>query len=584
MRHAIVLFALAAGCGGTGEPFDPPLRRLTPDEYNHTIRDLFGVAPDAAWPSLDGEPFADSGAPWPWRFPQDVAIHGFEGMADGQVASTYLIEQYQAAAEHFSRFALVAPAFWTCEDRTTCAEPSLLRFATRAWRRPLTDDETARLVGFHQARVASEGVDNGTRLAVMAILQSPQFLYRLEAPVPAGDGQGAVALDAFELASRLSYLLWDSMPDPELFEAAATGQLEGRAGVDKQVRRMIADPRARAAIVRFHKQWLGIDEVFANRASMQAYAPTYLSESVRLEGGGLANEEFEEVWSSFLIAAHRSMAREAELFLERTLFDGPGRLSDLLTDHHGYATQFNDGDTFRLYGVTAADALPQKTVSESSDDGNLEYSFTYVPVTLPADQRSGVLTLGATLAARSHPVHPAPVLRGVFVLERLACENLGQPPDDAALQAPPDSVSADATNRERLEAITAVQPCSACHDRINPLGLAFENYDSLGGWRDQDHGQPVDASGVLRLTGEAEVPFDGAVELGRALASSDRVHDCYAQQWARYAFGTEVAATDPTLAELQFRFKNRHKGKVLELIVDIATSDAFRFRAARSGE
>ncbi|MEN0064183.1 MAG: DUF1592 domain-containing protein [Myxococcota bacterium] len=570
-------FGLAMGCGQVSTWSDPPLRRLTPTEYNHTIRDLFGFSIDEPWPDVEGFDDNDGQAAWPWRFPADIPIHGFEGIAEGQVASSYLIEQYQAAADHFSQFALAAPAFWTCEDRPACAEDSVVRFAHRAWRRPLTTNEQARITAFHQTAVAEQGVDDGTRLAVMGILQAPQFLYRVE---------DADSRDAFALASRLSYLLWDSMPDPELFEAAATGKLQTKAHVTKQVRRMLAHPKARTAIVAFHEQWLGIDEVYSNRAARQAYAPAYLPEIVGASQGGLANESVEEVWSSYLVGAQAAMVREAQLFLERTVFEGPGTLGTLLTDHHGYATRLRglgDNDTFRLYGVTAGDALPLEVIHESLDDGNLTYDFTYVPVTFPVDQRSGVLTLGATLAARAHPVHPAPVLRGVFVLERLACENMGQPPDGAALEAPPDAVSASSTNRERLDAITNAAPCASCHDRINPLGYAFENYDSLGGWREVDNGSAVDASGVLRLTGEPEVPFNDAVELGRALARSDRVHDCYAEQWMRYAFGTDISSSDPTLLEVQHRFKNRHKGRVLDLIVDIATSDAFR-KPPASGE
>lgn len=571
MRTTLLWLGLL-GCGGP-EPGSSPMIRLTPAEYNRTIRDLYGFDDD--WPWLEPAEYEDEfdEDPWPWRFPADIPIHGFDGMAEGQVASGYLVEQYQAAASHFAPFALIAPTFWTCADREACAEDSVVRLAHRAWRRPLTDDERARLVAFHRAQVAQWGVASGTELAVQGILQSPQFLFRMES------GE----LDAFELASRLSYFLWDSMPDAELFEAAARGRLDTRAGVERQARRMLADPRARAAVVRWHRQWLGLDDVFANRASFDAYGPQYGPEAPDDEG----LQDAEEVWSSFLIGAQAAMVREAELFVERTVFDGGGTLAALLTDNHGYATQFESfaaSDTFRLYGVTSDDVLPVARVREMIDDGNLGYDMTFVPVTFPADQRAGILTLGATLAARSHPVHPAPVLRGVFVLERLACEHIGQPPEEAVLQAPPDTLAAASTNRERLQAITGASPCNACHDVINPVGFAFESFDSLGGWRDTDNGSSVDPSGVLDLTREPPVPFANAVELAARLAESDQVHDCYARTWAQTAFGADLADADPSLATIQQRFRTGHRGDVRELLIDIATSDAFRFRKTEDSE
>ncbi len=544
---ALALPLQVGGCSPSTSG-EVPLRRLTPTELQHTVRDLLGYAPGVDWTE-------------PVPLPPDVPIHGFEGMAEGQVASSYLVEQYAAAAAHFAPLALDAPAFWACDDRS-CSLDSVLRFAKRAYRRPLIPDEERRLREFHAANVARDGEDEGTVATVAGILQAPQFLYLMERP----------ALDDFAVAARLSYFLWDSMPDPQLFEAAAAGRLSRPGAVEREARRMLEDPRARQAVVHFHRQWLGIDEVFDNRASAAAYAPTWLP--------SLAEEE---VWSSALIGMQAAMVREADLFVERTVFESPGRLSDLLTDHHGHASRIQSivpFDTYRLYGVTAADRLPRRAHVTVLDDDNLGYALSVEPVTLPADQRAGVLGLGAVLAGRAHPVHPAPVLRGVFVLERLLCENVGQPPDDAALQAPPDTLAADATNRERLEAVTSAPPCSGCHQRINPLGLAFEHYDSLGGWRDTDHGQPVDASGSIDL-GEGEVSFDGAVELASHLATSARAHDCYALHWTRYALGTDVPDGDPTLDELQRRFRTRHDGKVLELLVDLATSDAFLARRTK---
>ncbi len=568
----LLLASALVGCSST-DPGARPLRRLTPTEYNLTIRDLFGVAPETAWPGADEEEL--DAAPWPYRLPPDVEVHGFDGMVEGQVASGYLVEQYQAAAAHFAPLAIRSPVFWSCdgatrlaeveglEDPSACAATSLRRFANRAWRRPLTEAELQRLDAFHTSMVGAWGWRVGTTLAVQGLLQAPQFLYLIE--------ESTTPLDAWDRASRLSYLLWDSMPDATLFEAASRDALRTRGQIERQARRMLDDPRARDGVVAFHRQWLELEDVYASRPSIDAYAPIWLPELPGPDANWV--EEVEEVWSSAMIGAQAAMDREAERFVERTLFEGEGTLAALLTDNHGYASEiraYGPFDTFRLYGVTEGDVLQSREYRYAFDDGNLTYGLHLKPVTFPADQRAGVLTMGAVLAAKGHPVHPAPVLRGVFVLERLACENIGQPPEDAVLSAPADVLTSNSTNRERLEAITTDPACSGCHDRINPLGFAFENYDSLGGWRDTDAGRPIDASGTLRLSGEDPKPFTGAVELAGHLAASDRVHDCYALQWTRYATGVDVEPDDPALLDIQQRFANRHRGDVRELLVDLA--------------
>lgn len=588
---ALALF-LSPACR-VEEPGAFPSHRLTPTEYNYTVRDLMGYAPgsedriggDEDW---DEEEEEGGIAAWPWIFPAEVEIHGFEGHEDGQIASPYLIEQYQAAAVHFSTLMMDAPAFWTCSpdqvdgDRLrTCARDSVVKLGHRAYRRPMTEGEQQRLVRFFEQSADQHGVRDGARLAVQGLLMSPQFLYRLE-PKPS-DGKKPDKLDDFALANRLSYFLWDSMPDPQLFEAAANGKLRKRKHVEAEVARMLDDPRARQAVVRFHEQWLDIDAVYSVTADLDKYMPVYLpgvGDDIDPEESALFQEEVEEMWSSWLIGARTGMVKEAQLFVEKTVFEGGGDLNALLTDNHGYVTYMDNdvmgGGTADIYGVTEDDLFSGPIYEQSLDDGNLGFELRHVPAEFPADQRSGVLTLGAVLAGRAHPVHPAPVLRGVFVLERLACVHLGQPPDSAAGQAPADTLDAEATNRARLEAVTTAPECIACHQQINPVGFAFENYDSLGGWRTEDNGQAVDASGQLVLGGEQLGRFTNASELGGLLAKSDAVHDCYSLNWMRYALGREVDPNDPHLKAVQQRFRETN-GDVLDLVTEIAVSDQFRY-------
>ena len=552
----IPLLLIACSADEASKVSEAPMLRLTPSEYHNTVRDLFGVAID------------------PVALPPDIAIEGFEGQEEGQIASNYLVERYQEAATHFSGLALQSPYFFICEDwedmedqaRADCAWKSLQVFASRAWRAPLDADELTRLNTLFSDTLAAHGHESAVRLTVQAILQSPRFLFRMEP-------SDTDAASGWHIASRLSYTLWDTMPDPELFAAASAGQLETPEQVEAQARRMLADPRARQAVVRFHEQWLGLDKVHLNNADRTTYFPLYGTDG-NLDFGeehDFLEQDAEEEWAISLIAMRRSMELEAQLFVEEQIFDGPGTLAALLTSTDGYASSHTEG----IYGGRSTREGPLRR-SLNTDDGNLSYQVTVEPTSWDPTQRAGVLTLPAVLAGNAHPVHPAPVLRGKWVLERLACEALGQPPDEAAGALPPDVPEAEGTNRSRLESVTSNGSCAVCHERINPPGFALENYDSLGGHRTVDNGQPIDASGALDLRGGESLRFDSAVELAAQLATSAQVHDCYARQWATYALGRPVYGEEPSVAAIQQRF--RDSGDVQSLLVDLVTSDLFLAR------
>ncbi|MCB9677672.1 MAG: DUF1592 domain-containing protein [Alphaproteobacteria bacterium] len=577
----VLLCSLLWGCGPR-PPGEIPVRRLTPTEYNNTVRDLYGFAPDD-WLDAEHMPDADAYeeefvAPWPWVFPADVRLGGFEGMAEGQVVSPVQVEQLERAAAHFSTYAKKSPKFWICDApyqleadvRRKCARESAARFARFAWRRPLEKDEEQRLLAAFDGWDAEYGTDAAVTLTAQALLQTPQFLYMPEEPGPVGS-----PVEDYELASRLSYFLWDSMPDSELFVSAQKHQLRNPAKVRAQAERLLADPRAREMVTHFHRQWLDLDGLQTLRVSFDAHGARYAPDLV-----GVEEVEAMEEWSGVLNGMRAAMLEEVDLFVEHAVFDGEGTLDALLTSNRGWVGVVNEGwelesSTTAVYGASTPVDGPVKRVELF--DGNYGYGIEMRPVEHPADQRAGLLTLGAVLARRAHPVHPAPVKRGVFALQRLMCQELGPPPDGAALAAPPDVLDATSTNRERLEAITSAQGCSGCHDFINPLGFAFESFDTLGGWRDTDAGRPVDDAGELRIPGEAPVAFDGAVDLARHLAASDRVRDCYATQWARYAMGDpEIRLDDPRFSDVRERF--RDGGDIRGLLVDLVTSDAFRLR------
>jgi hypothetical protein len=561
VRRVLPVLIVLAGCASSAAP-EPVSRMLTAAEYNATVRDLLGYGVEEPWPSLPGADAED--APWPYAFPDEPGVDGYAGFADGQAVSPALVEAQADAAARYAGFVADSPYFSVCGD-DSCARDSLLRFAARAWRRPLTADEADALGAFFDDSVAEWGPDGAVALAAQGLLQSPQFLYLLE------DAE----LTPWQRAARLSYFLWDSMPDPELFAAAAEGRLETGAELEQQARRLLADRRARQAVVEFHRQWAQVDAVYGANPSVDVYGPRYAAELL-----GSANpellQEFENFWAGFVVGTRRAMDEEARLFFERVIFDRGGTLADLLTDTQGYVTQVGifgrsswDANTADLYG--AEDGVDGPSYVFLYEDLSLPYDLFLNPAQLPADQRAGVLTLGAVLAGRAHPVHASPVQRGLFVLERLACLDQGQPPAAALDAAEPDAPDLDGTVRSRLEAITSAPECISCHDGINAAGFAFGHYDSLAGWQDDEDGAPIDATGTLRLGDEA-LTFDGAVDLAHQLADSRVVHDCYARTWFRYALGRiERGAAAEELGALQAGWS----GDVQELLVAIAASDAF---------
>ena len=568
-------------------PRTPPLA-LTPTEYNNTIADLLGFPRDGErWPPRPA--LADTLSPrraaskgvflppppppaWPWRFPSEPGANGFDGIVQGQNPSSYQVEELHLAAMHFASFALLSPTFFVCDDwaassppdRGRCAWASIDRFAARAWRRPLDPDERDRIAAFWRANVLAGRLDEAVALTVAGILQAPAFHFRIERDDAArGDPS------PWELATRLSYFLWDSMPDAELFAAAAAGELSTREEVEAQARRMLEDPKARPAVVHFHNQWLGTDQVLRIAPARRAFGPLF---GIEPELETARDDDVE--WPTIMGPVRHSLKLETELFVEQTVFDGDGTFTALMTDHHGFLSD----PTAPIYGegVKRLRDRPEVTrqVEFVAASIGRKAPLTLYPAAFPRDQRAGVLTHPAILAVGAYAVQPGPILRGVHVLERIACMELGAPIQGAETALPPDSLAVESTNRERTAAATAPRTCAACHRRINPPGFAFEHYDALGAWRARDNGQPVDASGSLALPGGVTLTFADGIDFVRQLAASDRVRDCYALHWTRYALGDRIEAAAPGLEAIQQKF--REDDSIRELLVSIAGSDLFR--------
>ena len=503
------------------DPGPAPLRRMTHTQYNNTVRDLF---PGANIPLQ--------------TILVDPKVNGFENNSEVQAPSALLVEQYQKAALAVTAAALASPgAFLPCTpdggaDPAACGHDFLRDLGARAFRRPLAIDEETAFLDFFDQQMAEHNFNVGLQLAMQAILQAPPFIYFPEfGGDPLVDQPELLPLTGHELASRLSYFLWDTTPDALLLSAATSGDLDTVDGIETEVLRMLDDPRARASIVNFHRQWFDLDKISEINPDLATYP-------------------------DFTPTLRSAMREELDRFVESTIFDGAGSFSALLTSTDTTV----DPSLAALYNVAAPPP------------------DTWAPTTLPATERSGILTRAGFLARTAHAVHPSPVRRGVFVLSRILCVPPAPPPPDVNT-SPPDESDPDQpkTNRERYAKHTAQDTCGSCHQTIDGVGFGFENYDALGNWRTKDNGFDVDASGEL-IGSDVDGPFTGAIELSQKLATSTQAHNCVVSQVYRYALGRSTNLDDLcTLGDLRGQFAAA-SGDIRALLLAVVTSDAFRFR------
>jgi len=359
------------------------------------------------------------------------------------------------------------------------------------------------------------------------MLQSPHFLYRVELTgVESGE---LVRLDDYAIATRLSYLLWGSMPDAELFDSASRGELHTREQVRAQAERMLLDWRARDALANFTRQWALLDEIDDAEKDPQQFP--------------LFSEEVKPF-----------LKQGTTLFVDHVTFaSDKGDFEELMTASYVFA----NAQTAPLWGTSAA-----------GDD------FQRVDVD-PA-QRAGIVTDLAWLTALAKYDQSHPVARGVFVREHLLCQTLPNPPDNVEIEIP--MVDPNSTTRERFSQHSADPSCAGCHELIDPLGFGFEHYDAVGMYRDTENGKPVDASGSIVQTEDLDGPFDGAVELAHKLAASSEVRRCFATQWYRYAFGRGETPSDGcTIDDLHARWGDRDFN-LRELLIALTQTDAFFYR------
>jgi Protein of unknown function (DUF1588)/Protein of unknown function (DUF1592)/Protein of unknown function (DUF1595)/Protein of unknown function (DUF1585)/Protein of unknown function (DUF1587) len=465
--------------------------------------------------------------------PPENEANGYRSMASSNRANPLLVEGYLSTAETVAasavqeRLARVAPCAEGA-DRAACGHAFIESFAARAFRRPLTERERGPLKALFDAGNATDYA-RGVELVIQAVLQSPQFLYRIDSLKAATPETGAIALGGYELAARLAFSLWGSVPDEALLAAAGEGRLATPADVEREARRLLADPRAHDLVRDFSEQWLYLSRLDGAVRVGTDVAPSTLSGSLKT-----------------------SLTR----FLDETYFGEGGTFEKLILDPKVWL----DSSLAPIYRA----ATPGATMAAYQ---------------LP-EPRFGLLTQPGLLAQLSHSDQTAPVIRGVFMRERILCLPVAPPPPK--LNAVPPDPDPNATTRERFRQHTEQEACSGCHQLIDGVGFGFERYDQLGRYRAVENGFDVDESGQMLASGEAELDgaFSGVAELAERIAKSPRARDCLASNWFTYTFGREDEPSDQcSLTQLKQRFANSG-GDLKELLVALTQTDSFLYRPA----
>jgi hypothetical protein len=508
----------------------PGVRRLTHSQYEHTVRDLLG---DQSQPS--------SG------FPKEDFVNGFKNQLEGQGISPLQAEAYGKAAERLALAAFrggdrhgLIPGRPKAPTDAACAEQFVRQFGLKAFRRPLTEHEAHLYSGLllEEARRTSDFLDGAT-VVVEAMLQSPHFLFRVER-----GASGSFA--AYERASRLSYFLWDTMPSDDLLERAARGELTSVEQIEAVARRMLDDPRARSAMEEFLAQWMRFDRVL---------------------GATRDRRRFRE-FNSEIAAA---MAEET-----RRLFNHLAWHDQNFMEFFTASYTFVNSDLARLYGLPAP----------AEEFGRVEY---------PADSgRAGVLGHGSFLVLTSKPAETSPTARGLFIRNQFLGHEVPPPPPGVNTVLPTITDNAPMTNRQRLAVHLNSEACASCHRLIDPIGLAFEQYNAIGSFQQKmalqfstgrgggaEPGSPrprsieldLDTTGFIQ--GFEDSSFSTPKELGRLLAASEACQKCIVKQLFRYAFGRAETPSDrPVIDDLLETFRDSGF-RFRELLVALVTSELF---------
>lgn len=482
------------------------MRRLSRAEYDNTIEDLLG----------------DDTRPGVTLLPEDKKTP-FDNDVANQNASRVLIEAAETLAGEISDRLRADPvrrdAVIGCTpagaDDATCFESFVRHFGRRALRRALTEPEVIELVELAEA-TALEGDDfyMGIDVLLRTLLQDGEFLYRIEIGTELPEQPGVYRLSGYEIATRMSYLLWGSTPSDDLLDQAEAGELDDPSERRAVAEQMLADPRSRRQLDRFHAMWLGYDEL--------PHAP----------------------------ALTQAMRSETAALLERVVFDEQSSWLDLFTAQQTYI----DDTLATHYGLTPP-----------GQPAWVDYEGT---------ERQGILSHGSFLSVAGNPGDTSPTKRGKLIRNRLLCQAIPPPPPDAEADAPPEDGECKI---DRYEAHRQPGPCKGCHDQMDPIGFGLENYDLAGRFREHDEGAPqctIEGSGELVGYGT----FRGPAELSELLLDHEVLPGCIVEQVYHYAMGHALEDPDLAMAmDLEATFSDEGH-RFDRLLVELVAHEAFAYR------
>jgi hypothetical protein len=589
------------------DPGQVTLRRLNRVEYRNTIRDLMGVDYD----TTD-------------EFPADDSGYGFDNIGDVLTLSPLLLEKYLQAAERivtravpvravgddaqpaerevYQRFFPKGAPPKGATQRDAYARAILAAFARRAYRRPVDDATVDRLAALAKENYSAPGqtFEAGVSAAMVAVLSSPRFLFRVEEAATSGPEIRFPPIDEYSLASRLSYFLWSSMPDDALMRLADQGQL--RSHLSAQITRMLKDKRSTALVTNFAGQWLrsrdvesveiepihalGKDgELIALQREMHKLrrdrdrdrdrgrrdSKRDDDKSARADREESAEEKDEVRWQErqriraeyqrlsriremFTPKLRQAMRAETEGYFEYVMREDRSVL-ELIDSNYAFLNE----KLARHYGIEGVDGDEMRRVE------------------LPTDSpRGGVLTQGTFLAVTSNPTRTSPVKRGLYILDNiLGSPPPPPPPNIPTLEAAGEQIKGHApTVRQLLEHHRRDPLCHSCHARMDPLGLALENFNALGMWRDTENARPIDASGTL-LSGET---IDGTRQLKKILAERHRLefYRCLTEKMLTYALGRGLDYYDEHTVNVIVTRLEKHQGRFSELLKGVIESAPFQ--------
>ncbi len=484
--------------------------RLSRDEYDNTLRDLVG--------DTSGEGFG--------LLPED-AHDPFDNNYLTQLASQSLINAAEQVATDVAqrligdpqRLQSVLPCTPTGAGDAACLKRFIESFGRRALRRPLSDAEVAEYASLQSFAVEKNDFKIAVGLVVQAMLQDPEFLYRIERGTPAAGPAGTFRLSAFEVATRLSYFLWGSTPPDWLLDAAAAGQLQSKEQIRAAAVRLLADARARERVDRFHALWLGFH---------QLPHPVDLTNAFRTETGAL---------------------------IQKVVFE----------DRADYFQLFTSSQTYVNAQLVTNYGLPVTPPANG-----------YAWVSYAGTGRKGILSQGAVLSAGAKFGDTSPTQRGIFIRSRLLCETIQPPPPNVDVDQKPTSPTSNC-KVDRYSAHSANGNCNTCHKRLDPVGFGLEAYDTAGAFRTHDIGEPsclISGNGVLDGVGS----FNGPAGLADLLVQSPGFESCITTQLFRFAMGRNETADDGDLISQLTRSFHDGQRRFDQLLLDVVSDDRFAYR------